>query len=101
MDIKNLVVVNLISPTEIMSSMETSTLLECRICRKEMGGYRDLETDRYYSDEFRLGVKRIQKGTLVPFSKYYNVLGIKRLRSPKNRKEVHQKVKILRREGKL
>lgn len=89
MNIKNLVVVNLISPTDVISGMELSTLLDCRICRKEVGGYRDLETDRYYSGKFRFGVKRIDKDTIVPFSKYYHALGIRKLHGPKNRKEVY------------
>lgn len=105
MDIKNLVVADLISIMTIESTantyLESSIMLSAGICRKEKGGYRDLKTNHFYSEEQKLGLDRIEEGTVVPFSKYYHPFGIRKLHGPENRKEVHQKVKNLRREGKL
>lgn len=103
--IKNLVVVDLINPMTIMSfgnsRMEESEILTCRICRKEKYGYTDLESNNTFSEKQKYGYKRVDEETITPFSDYYNFFGMKKRNKHQNKKEVYQKVKSLKKEGKF
>ncbi len=105
MNVKNLVVADLISVMDVLSTsitcLESGTIIGDKICRKEKGGYRDLETNHFYSEKQKTGLDRVEEGSIVPLSQYYNAFGFPKLRGPENRKDIHQKVKKLRREGKL
>lgn len=105
MRIKNLVVTDLINPMTIMSfghgGMEESEILTCRICRKEKDGYIDLESNNTFSEKQEFGYKRVDEETVTPLSDYYNFFGMKKKNKHQNKKEVYQKVKTLKKEGKF
>ena len=96
MRLKNLYVVDAILPeTLIGDTIEDATILEARICKKEVVGhiteYIDLSSNMRYSEEQKIGYDRIDPKSLRPLSEYYNSSEY----NHSNRKEVREKVKTL------
>lgn len=106
MDIKNLYVVDAIVPNIVIGEkLEEAIILKTRICKKEVVGdmttYIDLDSDMSYREEQKIGYDRIDEKSLRPLSDYYSFLGLRKINSHSNRKEVREKVKTLRKNGKI
>lgn len=106
MNIKNLYVVDAIVPTMVIGEkLEEAIILRSRICKKEIVGrvteYIDLDSDMSYSEEQKIGYDRIDEKSLRPLSDYYSFLGLRKINNHSNRKEVREKVKTLRKNGKI
>ena len=100
MDIKNLYVVDAVLPTMmIVKKLEEATILKTRICRKavvrDINVYIDVDSNMKYSEGQIIGEAR--KESLRPLSEYYNSSEY----NHSNRKEVREKVKTLRKNGKI
>lgn len=105
MKIKKFVVADIVKPMSITqighSKIVDSYILSCRICRKEVGGYTDLESNEKFSKEQDCDIKRVEEATITPLSDYYNFLGMKKKNNHSNKAEVYEKVKRLKQEGKI
>lgn len=71
----------------------------CRICRKEMEGYTDLESNEKLTIEENYEGKKIKEETITYLTEYYDLFGNKKNNNHSNKEEVYQKVKKLKQEG--
>ena len=106
MRLKNLYVVDAILPEMLIGNIiEDATILEARICKKEVVGhiteYIDLSSNMRYSEEQKIGYDRIDPKSLRPLSEYYNSLGLRKQNSYSNQEDVHRLVKSLRKNGQI
>lgn len=106
MRLKNLYVVDAILPEMLIGdTIEDATILEARICKKEVVGhitkYIDLSSNMRYSEEQKIGYDRIDPKSLRPLSEYYNSLGLRKQNSYSNQEDVHRMVKSLRKNGQI
>lgn len=109
-DRRNLYVLSVEEPgclTESMSFMFEMSFVEGnRICKKITTSngeiyYVDLENGKkyYLTDEF--GSYRVEEGTMVPITDYYNFLGMLKKNNYENKDVVNNKVKKLRKMKKI
>lgn len=106
MKIKNLYVVDIVKPMEIMKSItctiENATCSPDHICEKvefpDNVFFRDLEDGKEYPQTDRLGVSRIEEEA-IPLSDYYNFMGFKKKNNHANQEKVYDKVKKLKKQG--
>ena len=76
--------------------IEQAYISECRICRKTIIGYRDIETNRLYSTRNISGTDRVvDKTSVVPLKNYYSSKNYQY----ENNEKVHKKVMKLRKAG--
>ena len=105
--IKGLTAKSRIEPGDVIqfSNIEDATILEARICKKEVVGhiteYIDLSSNMRYSEEQKIGYDRIDPKSLRPLSEYYNSLGLRKQNSYSNQEDVHRMVKSLRKNGQI
>ncbi|MBO5414929.1 MAG: hypothetical protein J6A17_04805 [Bacilli bacterium] len=99
MGIKALVVTDVIRSVSSIddgeSIIEQAYISECRICRKTIIGYRDIETNRIYKSKSVVGTDRIDKTSVVPLKNYYSSKNYQY----ENNEKVHKKVMRLRKAG--
>lgn len=101
--IEHLVVADIEERTETVKighmTISNINVLPCKICRKEMEGYTDLESNEKLTIEENYEGKKIKEETITYLTDYYDLFGMKKKNSHPNQEEVYQKVKKLKQEG--
>lgn len=64
-------------------------------------GYQEIETGARYGLVDELGCARVEHGSIVSLSEYYNIFGFPKKNDYPNKEIVHSKVKSLKRKGLL
>ncbi len=105
MKIKNLVVADVAKIVDYyqVGHMTMSEVHEipCRILKKDIGGYIDLENNERYSTCQNNVNKRVKEETMTPLTDYYNIFKKPKKNSHQNKEQVYQKVKKLINQGKI
>ena len=101
MSLDQFFVADLIIPTYYMDDIEKLAIIKSRILKKVVNGYMDVQTRVVYTDIDKKGVSRIDNGSIVSLSEYYNFLGFKKKNNYDNKEVVYQNVKHLKSQRKI